>query len=200
MGNSMSMGPIPAATTAFLHLSASLFNSSADPDYSGDARCPGAIRLQSFNYSIQQHGSEYAGRPRSVESVEHGDFNVSRFADTRSPHLFRLVARAEFVSEVNVLVFSESPRQTAPYLIFNMTCVHVASYAIEYGSGPYPTELIGFKYGNLKIIGRGQYLPVAMFKYAPGGYCEESFSQVMNIPKALPGLTTAGGAKGDSDP
>src|SRR5215831_9763144 len=90
---SVPMGPSASTTTTLLYLSDAPFSDAAPANLSFDARCPGAIAVASFSYSITQKGSEPAGRPRSVESVDHGDFQITRTADHRSPKLFRYVSR-----------------------------------------------------------------------------------------------------------
>lgn len=204
MGNSISMGPVPSPTTAFLTFSDPKFGSDAGT-FSGDDRFSknptAAIRIESFDYEIHQIGSECAGRPRSIESVEHGDFNVTRYADPMSPYFFRLVARAEFVSEANLMVFSEYPRQTTPYLVFHMSWLHVSSYSISYDDGGFPVERISLKYGNLRVVGRG-HVAKSMY-YTPNTYgtcADESFSQILNIPVGMATLFTAPLADGDSLP
>lgn len=195
---SIPMGPPVATTTAMLFLSDDLFNSGSQnvSSVSFDDRTPGAIPLESFSYSVTQKGSEPGGRPRSVESVEHGEFVCTRTADQRTPKLYRFVTRATYFTRATVYVFAEYPGQAEPYLIFSMTYVHVSSYKINLPStSGTPTETISLKYGQMKIVGRGQNLPFNTYTM-PSGDFNESFSQVMNIPgNILAGFGTTFGDK-----
>ena len=189
------MGPSPSATTAMLYLSDASFSASDTAQKSFDGRCPGgAFPVASFSYSIVQKGSESGGRPRSVESIEHGDFTVTRIADHRSPKLFRFVSRATYFTRASVFVFAEYPGQTEPYLIFSMSYVHVSSYKVNLAStSGVPIETISLKYGQMQMVGRGQNLPFNTITMKEGDV-NESFSQVMNAPgNIFAGLGTAGG-------
>ena len=199
---SIAMGPAGAITSVFLYLSSDLFRDSDAAGFSFDQRCPGAIPVNSFTYSVAQKGSEAAGRPRSVESVTHNDFSLTRFADNRTPKLFRFVARADYFSEANVLVFAEYPRQPNPYLIYHMTYVHVSSYSVALASrSALPIETLTLKYGQMKVIGRGAYLPFLTQKMPNPAAISESFSLVMNVPANIfSGTSKAGKAHGDDEP
>lgn len=180
------------ATDIFLCMSKDKFriqrNAAACAYGSQDARCPGAVEVLSFEHSITQKGSESGGRPRSVEYVEHGEFVITKAVDSRSPLLFQFCADATYIGQVAVLCFSATGASwdtyPFPYLIYDMSYVHVNSVSPSGGSGV-PKEKVGFKYGQMKITWHQG--GIAMPGHHEAGTTEREWSLVMQIPKGIAG-------------
>lgn len=177
-----------STTDIFLAMSYDGFKINGSQDYgTGDVRCPKAIEVLEYSHSVKQHGSETGGRPRSVEYVEHGDFEIKKAVDASSPELFRMCCGAAYIAEAKILLYSagggwSSSAYPAPFLVYTLSYVHV-SYVESSGGGGIPTEKIGLKYGQMKVHQIVKNL-------------EREWSQVLEAPvHAFSGVSGAGDYK-----
>ncbi|MEQ8788335.1 MAG: type VI secretion system tube protein Hcp [Pirellulaceae bacterium] len=108
----------------------------------------GPIEIFSYDFSIQQIGSEQGGRPRSVESVERTDCVVTKQVDAHSPKLFRYCCEGYFIGEVDIYVFGITP--SPPYITYTMRYVHIARYEPS-GKSNLATETIGLRFGQMTV-------------------------------------------------
>ncbi|GAB5442179.1 MAG: hypothetical protein Fues2KO_25280 [Fuerstiella sp.] len=151
-----------AQTDIFLAMSKDGFK-IGDTDFgTSDVRCPGAIEVLSYSHTIQQIGAESGGRPRSVEDVSHGDFEIEKAVDAFSPLLFHMCCSGTYIAEAKVLLYSAgggwswSANKTPPtgypppFLEYTMSYVHI-SYVSPSGGSGIPTEKIGLKYGQMRV-------------------------------------------------
>ena len=108
----------------------------------------GAIELLSFDCSVQQVGDQTGGKPRSVEAVVPGDFNITKAVDGTSPLLFKWCCIGEYLSTVTIGCFSTV--SDTPYLEYKLKGVHIAKWNPS-SKGGLPTESIALKYGRLTV-------------------------------------------------
>lgn len=158
------------------------FDSSA----SGDSlKSGGPIPLLSYNFSIEQIGSEQGGRPRSVEAVTRTDCVVTKQADARSAHLFRYCCEGYFIGEVDIYVFGLTP--SPPYITYSMRYVHIARYEPSY-EGDLATETIGLRYGQMTVSWNAAGAGAKEQGNSLTGKSEATWSWVMDSPIKMPKL------------
>lgn len=204
------------AMKMFLYMSADNMKATSDPAAYGSpsSTFPGAIEVASFSHGIKAVVEEQGGRPRSVVDVHHGNAVIGRDSDSRTPQLIKMISEGEFISEANVFFWNEG--QPKPFLIYNMTFVHIVSFRLDsptrYPSGEsnghfagqwFPAEEIELCYGQLRTIYREEFAgqPVRPAGTNPTAASETTHSNVMQIPVAWTvGLSSAGTAKNDDKP
>ena len=178
-----------------------------------DGSLPGAIKIVSFKLSVDAICEEEGGRPRSVVHIQHGDVEIGKDSDSRSPALFKLISRGSFISEATVFFRFNTKK---PFLIYHMSFVHIVSYLVEtptrytaadgtgdFASQVFPAETIKLRYGQMRVIFRQEEVDIAEYPNddRSKGIADESHSLVMQIPamwSALPGR--AGKARNDDKP
>lgn len=176
--------------------------SPTDPNYSKPASTfgssamtmPGAIEVLSYNFTVNQKGSEPGGRPRSVEEVVRSEVRIKKMADSRSPKLFRYCCEGAYIASVEIQVYG--PVLDKPYLTFHLSYVHISSFEPA-GGGPdgFPIEMIGLTYGQMAIKFDNAGMGSKQQGNARSGSVENEWSWVMEMPVTItagPGSTLAG--------
>jgi type VI secretion system Hcp family effector len=140
----------------------------------------GAIEILGFDCSIEQVGSEIGGKPRSVEAVVPGAFNIKKAIDASSPLFFRWCCIGEYISSMTVSCYAVDPEK--PYAVFKMNGVHITTYKPS-SSGGLPTEDIALKYGKLSVKYNGAGLGSADHGNGSGSVnVEKAWSWVVGMP------------------
>jgi len=145
------------------------------------ANRPGAIEVQSFEFAVNQIGSEQGGRPRSVEAIERSDLVITRVVDSRSPKLFRYCCEGSYLGIAELQIFGPTSK---PYLVYRMSYVHISSYSAS-GGTEVPTETIGLKFGEMGVLFNNQGIGEAAQGNDKSGSVFASWSWVMEIPVTI---------------
>lgn len=193
---------IMARADMFLALSADGFDIEVGAKRgSADARCPGSIEVLGVKNEIRQIGSEDGGRPRSVETVEHGEMRILKYIDRLSPKLFQFCSMGRFIGEARLLIYSAHGGYTwsssqvqlpNPCMEYRMSYVHISSIELEASEEDITMEWIGLKYGQMKMTWDESGID-ALDDHTQGKVVE-SWSHVMEMPATagIPGGTTQG--------
>lgn len=140
----------------------------------------GQIEILGFDCAIEQVGDEIGGKPRSVEAVVPGAFNIKKAIDRASPLFFRWCCIGEYISEMKVSCYATDPK--TPYAVFTMKGVHIAAYKPS-SAGGLPTEDIALKYGKLTVKYNGAGLGTADHGNSSEGVnVEKTWSWVIGMP------------------
>lgn len=145
----------------------------------------GPIEILSYNFSVEQIGSEEGGRPRSVEAVTRTDFVITKQVDARSTHLFRYCCEGFAIGEVDVYVFGLTP--SPPYVTYTMRYVHIARYEPSYENN-LAIETIGLRYGQMTVFWNAAGGGTADQGNGLTGTSEATWSWVIDAPIKLPKL------------
>lgn len=154
----------------------------------GVGRLTGAIEVHSFNFGINQVGTEEGGRPRSVEDIRRTEFSFTKAVDSRSPKLFKYCCEGTFIGAAELQVYGPTGK---PYLTYRMTYVHVSSYEPS-GGTDVPTEKIGLRYGQMAVKWDDGAIGEKAHGNTKTGVVINRFSWVMQapfeFPSGIPGL------------
>lgn len=139
-----------------------------------------AIEILGFDVEVKQVGSEIGGKPRSVEAVVPGSFNVKKAVDGASPLLFRWCCIGEWLASVTISCYATI--NDPPYMVYEMKGVHIASWKPSSGGG-LPTESIGLKYAKLAVKYNEAGLGDAVHgNDDPAGAVEKEWNWVVELP------------------